>query len=189
MVRKCSHKIDKYMSDKNINPQVIPGQAPDSSLIEQKPSLSFPKKIASIILLAILAIGIPISFFLFLNPTELKKPSVSIPTITPKATDMPSPTQVAGELIASIKLGQTIIIPDTAISLTYKSADIPGDNCNDCISSNVIEAKMNGQIKTLNYSCGGFSGECITKREIFGYQLEILEQISKDSLKLKIKKQ
>jgi len=125
---------------------------------------------------------------LFFNQTKKTAPPASVLTPTPKTTDMPSPREERNEFIVSLKLGETIIIPNTSISLTYKSADIPGENCYDCIASNTLEVKSNGQAKLLNYSCGGFSGECIVTQTAYGYEIEIAGQTAKDSLKLKIKK-
>lgn len=179
------------MSDENKNPQNLPIEAPNTNLTDQKAPLLNPKKIVFIIFAIVLFIVVSISIYLLYGRPSTPPfiPSEPIPTITPKATDIPSPTQETGEYIITIKLGETIIIPNTSISLTYKSADIPGDNCNDCVATNTLEIKNGGLTKTLTYSCGGFSGECTTKQEAFGYQSEILEQVSKDSLKLKIRKQ
>jgi len=174
------------MSDENINPQNIPIQPPDNSLVENKLPSSNSKKIILIILLAILIIGIPISFFFFFDSAKLIKPPVIIPTDIPKTTNIPSPSQKTGEYIITIKLGETIIIPDTSISLTYKSANTPGENCYDCASLTTLEVKNNGQIKNLEYSCGGFSGECITIQEANGYEFEIIDILDKDILKIKI---
>lgn len=174
------------MSDENINPQNIPIQPPENSLVENKSSFLKSKKIIFIILLSILIVGIPISFFFFFDSAKLIKPPVVIPTDIPKTTNMPLPTQKIGEFLTTIKLGETITIPNTSISLTYKSADIPGDNCYDCVASNTLEVKMNEQIKTLNYSCGGITGGCIAKQDAFGYEIEIIDSLNRDTLKLKI---
>lgn len=179
------------MSDENKNPQNLPIETTNTNAVDQKPSSSNSRKIILIILAIVLLIVVSVSLYALFNRSLTPPffPSKFTPTVTPKTTDISSPTQETGDLIISIKLGQTITIPNTSISLTYKSADIPGDNCNDCVATNTLEIKNGGLIKTLTYSCGGFSGECTTKQEAFGYQLEVLEQISKDSLKLKIKKQ
>lgn len=177
------------MADENINPQNIPIHPQENNLTDNKPRLFNLRRTVPKVLLIILTIGISVSLFWFFNQAKQKTPSIPVPTVAPTVTDVPSPIQKPVEFIISIKLGQTIIIPNTSISLTYISADIPSESCYDCVASNTLEVKNNGQTKILDYSCGGIAGECITKLKAYGYQLEILDQLSKDSLKLKIYKQ
>ena len=176
------------MSDENINPQNIPIQSQGPNLADQKfPSLN-SKKTIIVFLLIVLTIGIPVSLFWFFNQTKQNTKPSTAPTATPKTTGIPLPTQAANEFIISLKLRETILIPNTSISITYISADIPGENCYDCIASNTLEVKKNNQIKVLDYSCGGFSGECIVKQEAYDYEIEIIDSPSKDTLKLKAHK-
>lgn len=176
------------MSDENINPQNIPIQPQENNLTDNKPRLLNLRKTIPIALVIVLIIGIPVSLFLFFKQTKPNIPPEPLSTITPKATDIPAPSQKTGEYIITIKLGETIIIPDTSISLTYKSANIPGENCYDCTSSTTLEVKNNNQEESLIYLCGGFTGECTTMQEAYGYEFEIIGQLDKDTLELKIKK-
>ncbi|MBI2031490.1 MAG: hypothetical protein HYT08_02635 [Candidatus Levybacteria bacterium] len=170
------------MSDENINPQNIPIASPDPSLTNPKSPFLNSKKIALLLFLFVLIIFGSLSFW-FLSQTK-QTPPKPIPNVTPTA--VPIPTQGTNELILILKLKETITIPDTQISITYASADIPGENCYDCVTSNVLEIAMNGEKKILDYSCGGITGKCITKQEAYGYEIEIIDNPAKDMLKLKI---
>lgn len=107
-----------------------------------------------------------------------------------KNTSQPLPTtKQEDEWIISLTRGQTASIPKSSIEITFVDADVPGENCFDCISSTTLEAKDNGQIKKLGYSCGGIAGECIIEQKAYGYNFEILEQPNKDLIKIKVKKE
>lgn len=175
------------MSDENINPQDVLVKPQGNNLKET--SLPFKSKKAIIILfLIIVFIIISLSLFLFFmqkNGNNLPQP---IPTISQSIKESSYPNQQKNEIIITIRLEETRVIPNTAISLTYSSKVSPEEDCNDCGFLDIIEAKNIDQSKTLNFSCGGITDECFNKQEAFSYDIEVIDRSMKDALKFRITK-
>lgn len=149
------------------------------------------KKRLFFFLIVLLFFAIPVFLLMFSSKIKIpQKPAGITPSPTGQViTSQRLPSGEANEWIMSLIRGQTASIPESSIEITFVDAVIPGENCYDCASFTTLEAKNNGQIKKLEYSCGGITGECITEQKAYGYSLEIIEQPNKDLIKIKVKRE
>ncbi len=85
-----------------------------------------------------------------------------------------------------LKKDEEFLIPNTTISAILKES-VPADSgCHDCISSAKIDIKNKDQmIKKLEFTCGGFSGDCIEELEAFGTKIILIRQIDSKSIEIK----
>lgn len=87
-----------------------------------------------------------------------------------------------------LKKDEEFLIPNTTISATLRES-VPADSgCHDCTSLAKIDIKNNDQaIKKLEFSCGGFSGDCIEELEVFGTKIILIRQIDNKNVEIKIR--
>src|SRR3989344_5143277 len=88
--------------------------------------------------------------------------------------------------IVTLTKGQEIAIPNSNVKVTLQEKLTPDANCNDCISTTTILVKVGNEVKTLEYTCGGFSGECIVSKEVSGVKIDLIETGDKNTVKLKV---
>ena len=91
--------------------------------------------------------------------------------------------------IVTLTKGQEIAIPNSNVKVTLQEKFTPDANCNDCISTTTILVKVGNDVKTVEYTCGGFSGECTTSQEVGGVKIDIIDSENKDTIRIKVKKQ
>jgi len=72
---------------------------------------------------------------------------------------------------------------EAAISATYLAAEIPNEQCADCITQVTIEVEQNGVKKQLIFQEGGIDGQVFTPLSIFGVQIH-LTKVSKNTAEI-----
>jgi len=177
-------------------------QPPVQPLVEQPPlnqpvlpSKRISKRliIASVLILVIILL-IAVTIILLNNskksinnlpPVINLTPTIVVLSPTPIVSIVPQPK--ISEIV-DLKIKIVSEIKNTDISLTYENSVIPSENCADCISSTIIIAEQGANKKTLNFSCGGFTGECTNKLESFGYDITLVEQIDPQTIRVQITK-
>lgn len=85
--------------------------------------------------------------------------------------------------------GEEVSVPNLDVRVKLVENQIPEKDCNDCITTTKLIITVEGVAKTLEYTCGGFSGECTTSQSVNGLKVDLLSNYGKDEVKIGVKKE
>lgn len=175
--------MDQSINEGTPNPIAPPQQQVQAPGIGDTQS-SKKKTLLLFVIFVLILVGIGV--FVVLNLViNNQPPSVGpVPTPTAVISNVPIEEEEFFEVVLEKNVKKDINFNN--IFLTYISSEIPGDTCFDCISSTFLQAELNGDIKDILYECGGITGECIVRQDVYGIGLELVQQVDQDTVRMKV---
>lgn len=166
------------MEQTTINPVAPPQENP----VNNPPGITPPPRSRKKIVLIVLALATLLLAGLGFLITQKEDMGQNNSSNTPIASPSPSsdsPTTQDNEIKMTLIKGETKIIPETDISITYVNPPHEDPNCFDCSTSTDIELKNASETKMLNFTCAGLSGNCIN--ELVSHGVEIILEKSDEN--------